>query len=71
LGLAKPDVDVFEALLQELAAPPKSVLFIDDRIENTQAPASLGIHAAKFTSAKGLSSQLGNWESETRSSQFN
>jgi putative hydrolase of the HAD superfamily len=66
LELAKPNIDVFEAVLEELGASPQSVLFIDDRTENTQAAASVGIHAARFTSADELSRLLSDWESETR-----
>jgi putative hydrolase of the HAD superfamily len=63
LGLAKPDPAAYQAVLDELRAPPASVLFIDDRAENTRAAAALGLPAVTFTSAADLSRRLGAWES--------
>jgi putative hydrolase of the HAD superfamily len=61
LGLAKPDPAIFEAVLDDLAATPQSVLFIDDRAENTLAATALGLQAVRFTSAEELPSQLDDW----------
>jgi putative hydrolase of the HAD superfamily len=66
LELAKPNIEVFEAVLGELGAAPQSVLFIDDRTENTQAAATLGIQTARFTSVEELAHLLDDWESEMR-----
>ena len=61
LGLAKPDPAVFEAVLDDLGATPQSVLFIDDRAENTRAATALGLQAVRFTSAEELPGQLDDW----------
>ena len=62
LGLAKPDPAVYEAVLDDLGATPQSVLFIDDRAENTQAATALGLQAVRFTSAAELPGQLEDWD---------
>jgi FMN phosphatase YigB (HAD superfamily) len=54
-------------VLRELAASPESVLFIDDRAENTEAAARLGLEVARFTSAEEMRRRLRDWESGTRS----
>jgi putative hydrolase of the HAD superfamily len=61
LGLAKPDPAIFEAVLDDLGATPPSVLFIDDRAENTLAARALGLPAVRFTSAEELPGQLDDW----------
>jgi len=66
LGLAKPDPAVFQAVLDNLGATPQSVLFIDDRAENTLAATALGLQAVRFTSAEELPGQLEDWEASTR-----
>jgi putative hydrolase of the HAD superfamily len=67
LQLAKPDPAVFELVLRRLAASPESVLFIDDRAENIQAAARLGVEVARFTSADEMLRRLRDWESATQS----
>jgi putative hydrolase of the HAD superfamily len=66
LGLAKPDAAVYQAVLEDLGATPQSVLFIDDRAENTRAAAAAGLKAVRFTSAEELPGQLDDWETSTR-----
>jgi putative hydrolase of the HAD superfamily len=61
LGLAKPDPAVFQAVLDNLGATPQSVLFIDDRAENTLAATALGLQAVRFASAQELPGQLDDW----------
>ena len=65
LGLAKPDPAVYEAVLDDLGATPQSVLFIDDRAENTRAATALGLQAVRFTSAEDLPGQLEDWEARS------
>lgn len=43
LGMRKPNVEVFKMLLHKHELSPKRTLFIDDRKDNTDAAASLGI----------------------------
>ena len=43
MGMRKPDVAIFNHLLKKHDLSPKRTLFIDDKKENTDAAASLGI----------------------------
>jgi putative hydrolase of the HAD superfamily len=61
LKMVKPDVRVFQHVLQELNVPASSVLFIDDRPENVAAALSQGINAQLFTTAKDLDFHLHSW----------
>lgn len=45
LGVAKPDPAYFEAILDALGHGPEGVVFIDDRRDNVEAAASVGITA--------------------------
>ena len=44
IHLRKPDVEIFEFVLQENHIKPEECLFIDDTKENTDTAASMGIH---------------------------
>lgn len=43
LGMRKPDVEVFKYLINKHELSPKRTLFVDDRKDNTDAAASVGI----------------------------
>ena len=43
LGIRKPNVEVFKMLLHKHELSPRRTLFVDDRKDNTDAAASLGI----------------------------
>ena len=45
IGAAKPDPLFFERIVDELAADPQRLLFIDDRVPNVEAARSVGLHA--------------------------
>ena len=55
LGVAKPDVEYFAAILRELDLPGQSVLLLDDREENVTAACQAGLLAAVYNGADGLS----------------
>jgi glucose-1-phosphatase len=44
MGMRKPDVEIYNYLLSQHNLIPKHTLFVDDKKENTDAAASLGIH---------------------------
>lgn len=48
LGLLKPDVKIYQMVLQKLNALPKEVIFVDDKLKNVEAAESIGIHAIVF-----------------------
>ena len=54
IGCAKPDPHFFELILEAEETDPQNAFFTDDKLENVQAAASLGIHAELFNSAKEL-----------------
>jgi putative hydrolase of the HAD superfamily len=58
LGMAKPDLAIFEHLLDQLQLPPGEVVFVDDRAENITAAASMGIHVIWYIHAAELERQL-------------
>jgi len=43
IGLRKPDLDIFKHLINNHKLDPKRTLFVDDKKENTDAAASLGL----------------------------
>jgi FMN phosphatase YigB (HAD superfamily) len=44
MGMRKPEVGIFSAIIDKYDLSPKRTLFVDDKKENTDAAASLGIH---------------------------
>lgn len=51
LGVRKPDVAFFGALLERLERSPDEVLFLDDRDRNVEAARVAGLRAHRFTDA--------------------
>ncbi len=47
LGMAKPDLKVFETVLQDIGEKGDNCLYIDDTVVNCEAAAWLGIHTCK------------------------
>jgi putative hydrolase of the HAD superfamily len=58
LGLRKPDRAIYDRALDLLCRPAQRVLFIDDREENTEAAAAVGMKAIHFVGADALRRQL-------------
>jgi glucose-1-phosphatase len=57
VGLRKPEKEIYELVLSERSLNPAQTLFIDDKLENTEAAAALGIrvhHLADRDSLLGL-----------------
>jgi putative hydrolase of the HAD superfamily len=44
MGMRKPEVGIFTAIINKYDLSPKRTLFVDDKKENTDAAASLGLH---------------------------
>ena len=59
MGVSKPDVEFWKIILTAENVKPEEAVFIDDRIENCNAAASIGIHAINFTDAQSLATALG------------
>lgn len=58
LGVRKPDPAFFSAILDDLSLPAGRCLFVDDRVANCEAAASLGLVVHHFTEAAGLRDRL-------------
>lgn len=59
LGLVKPDPAIYRQVLQELGAAGSEVVFIDDRQENLDAAAGLGIRTVLHHPGVDLAQELG------------
>jgi putative hydrolase of the HAD superfamily len=49
VGIAKPDPAIYWLCLSRIGRPPHDALFVDDRPENLEAAATLGIQTFHFT----------------------
>lgn len=52
IGLAKPDPAFWKTIMMAEGYEPSQTYFTDDRLDNIEAAASLGIHAVQFTTAE-------------------
>ena len=58
LRLVKPDPAIYHACLKTLHLAPQEVLFLDDRMDNVQAAANLGIHSFLFETLERALAQV-------------
>jgi 2-haloacid dehalogenase len=58
VGIAKPDVRIFEMLVDRFDLTPETTLFTDDSPPNIDAAARLGLQTVTFTSAQDLRREL-------------
>jgi putative hydrolase of the HAD superfamily len=54
VGLAKPDPRIFRLCLERLGLPAGAALFVDDRADNVEAAAGLGLETLQFEGADAL-----------------
>lgn len=57
-GVAKPDPQVFELLLERFHLDPSRTLFVDDSCANVEAARGAGLNAVRFQSAEQLHAVL-------------
>lgn len=50
VGLAKPDPQIYQLMLAQLAVSPQQSIFVDDFLENVEAARAVGMHAIQFRS---------------------
>jgi len=55
VGVAKPDPTIFELCLTRLKVKPRQALFVDDRIENLEGAASVGLRTFHFAGPDAVS----------------
>jgi epoxide hydrolase-like predicted phosphatase len=58
IGLAKPDDEIYQYVIQELGHQPAEMVFIDDFPENVQAARENGINAIHFRSREQALGEL-------------
>lgn len=61
IGEAKPDVNFYKLILEAENFKAEDAFFTDDRLDNIEAAASIGINAVQFTSAKELKALWGKY----------
>ncbi|WP_291780648.1 HAD family phosphatase [Cecembia sp.] len=54
MGLAKPDLAIYEAVLDEIKIPGKNVLFFDDLAANVEGAKKAGMQSYQITHPRGL-----------------
>lgn len=59
MGVSKPDTNFWKIILEAENVPAKDTVFVDDRKDNCEAAASIGIHAIQFTTAEEVAKLLG------------
>ncbi|MBV8113488.1 MAG: HAD family phosphatase [Silvibacterium sp.] len=58
VGCRKPTPQIYRLALEVLQCDPEEVIFIDDRPQNVEAAASLGIHAIRYRGPEQLEREL-------------
>lgn len=58
IGLDKPDPMIYELLIKTIELNPQDIVFIDDKLENTEAAKEMGIDAILFESLPQLKAEL-------------
>ena len=58
VGLRKPDPKIYRLALDVLQSDPEETVFIDDRAENAEAAAALGIRAIRYEGSAALAAKL-------------
>jgi putative hydrolase of the HAD superfamily len=58
VGLRKPNVEIYRRAIDILGAPPKRILFIDDRQENVDGAVLAGMKGIRFEGEQQLKKQL-------------
>ena len=57
-GSIKPELAIFRNCLELLKAAPQDILYLDDRAENVEAAARLGIHSVLFDTVEKTASRV-------------
>jgi putative hydrolase of the HAD superfamily len=65
LGMRKPFQEIYEEVAEELSITPGEMIFVDNKQENVDGAASLGIQTHLFVTADGLRTFLEGFASST------
>lgn len=58
IGVMKPHPAAYQAVLDQLKRPPEKTIFVDDRLENVEGAAALGIQAVHYKPGMDLAAIL-------------
>jgi putative hydrolase of the HAD superfamily len=58
VGVSKPDPAIYRLALDRLQVAPHEAIFVDDRRDNVEAAAAVGIHAIQFSTREALIAQI-------------
>lgn len=58
VGVSKPDPAIYHLALDQLQVAPDEAIFVDDRRDNVEAAASVGMHAIQFSTREALMGQI-------------
>ncbi|MGA8428291.1 MAG: HAD family phosphatase [Candidatus Sulfotelmatobacter sp.] len=58
VGLRKPDGDIYRLALETTQFNPEECIFIDDRKENLESPAKMGMHTIQMQNVEQLGKDL-------------
>lgn len=58
IGVMKPDIRAYQAVLQRLALPPDHVIFIDDRLENIAGARQAGLIGIHYVDGMDVAAAL-------------
>jgi len=58
IGIAKPDVRIYQAAMQNLRVLPHESVFLDDTLRNVEAARNVGMHAIHFLQPAQAIAQL-------------
>jgi putative hydrolase of the HAD superfamily len=61
LGMAKPDPEIYQKVIDSLQQHPSEMVFIDDFIENVQAARNSGLNAIHFQDREGALLELAEY----------
>ena len=62
IGIRKPDIGIYEHVIQKLNVQPQKILFVDDRLENCTAAGSIGMQYHHFQSVTALKAALHQYQ---------
>jgi HAD superfamily hydrolase (TIGR01509 family) len=58
LGLRKPDLAIYQRLVEMCGYPPEQIAFVDDFVENVEGARAAGLHAILFNGEDALRKEL-------------
>lgn len=64
LGMRKPDAEIYEHVLRDTGLAPDEILFVDDKAQNLEYPASRGMHVLQVSGPSEVSAKVTQYLAE-------